>query len=212
MPRKYIFDVCGNILRHFSNGSLVMLQIYFYELFLILKKILLCCTWCRYLHLLNFFLVLLFNCKSLILCVFKCKSLCHVQLFVNPLTVPCQAPLSMEYWTGKNTGVGSYSLLQGIFPTQESNLSLLNCRQMLYCLSLQGSPILCDFSLHISRFHTENQGHSLLKDLKTKKRKKERKKANKTKNRIILVYSDVLSNIEIPVTFVTEWFVCVHWL
>lgn len=35
-------DVCGNILRHFSaNGSLVMLQIYFYELFLILKKILL---------------------------------------------------------------------------------------------------------------------------------------------------------------------------
>ena len=136
------------------------------------------------------------------------QSLCHVQLFANPLTVACQAPLSMEYWTGKNTGVASYSLLQGIFPTQGSNLSLLNCRQMLYCLSHQGSPILCDFSLHISRFHTENHWHSLLKDLK---KKKKRKQANKTKNRIILVYSDVLSNVEISVTFVTK-FVSVHWL
>ena len=34
-----------------------------------------------------------------------------------------------------------YSLLQGIFPTQESNLSLLHCRQILYHLSHQGSPI-----------------------------------------------------------------------
>ena len=159
MPRKYIFDVCGNILRHFSNGSLVMLQIYFYELFLILKKILLCCTWCRYLHLLYFFLVLLFNCKSLILCVFKCKSLCHVQLFVNPLTVPCQAPLSMEYWTGKNTGVGSYSLLQGIFPTQESNLSLLNCRQSLYHPSHQGELNGC--SGHLPDKTTAHASHNL---------------------------------------------------
>ena len=31
--------------------------------------------------------------------------------------------------------VGIYSLLQGIFPTQESNLDLLHCRQILYCLS-----------------------------------------------------------------------------
>ena len=33
---------------------------------------------------------------------------------------------------GQNTGVGSLSLLQGIFPTQESNPGLLNCRQILY--------------------------------------------------------------------------------
>ena len=39
----------------------------------------------------------------------------------------------------KNTGVGSLSLLQRIFPTQESNQSLLNCRQILYQLSYQGS-------------------------------------------------------------------------
>ena len=35
----------------------------------------------------------------------------------------------------KNTGVGSLSLLQWIFPTQESNQGLLHCRQILYQLS-----------------------------------------------------------------------------
>ena len=41
---------------------------------------------------------------------------------------------------GKNTGVGNNSLLQGIFLTQGSNLELLHFRQILYCLSHQGSP------------------------------------------------------------------------
>ena len=36
---------------------------------------------------------------------------------------------------GKNTGVGSHSLLQGIFPTQGSNLGLLHCRQTPYHLT-----------------------------------------------------------------------------
>ena len=40
----------------------------------------------------------------------------------------------------KNTGEGSLSILQQIFPTQESNQSLLHCRQILYQLSYQGSP------------------------------------------------------------------------
>ena len=40
----------------------------------------------------------------------------------------------------KNTGVGSLSLLQGIFPTQEFNQGLLHCRRILYQLSYQGSP------------------------------------------------------------------------
>ena len=39
----------------------------------------------------------------------------------------------------KNTGVGSLSLLQGIFLIQELNWGLLNCRQILYQLSYQGS-------------------------------------------------------------------------
>ena len=42
---------------------------------------------------------------------------------------------------GKNTGVGCHFLLQGIFPTQGSNLRLLHCRQPLYRLSHQGSPM-----------------------------------------------------------------------
>ena len=36
-----------------------------------------------------------------------------------------------------NTGVGSLSLLQGIFPTQGSNPGLPHCRQILYQLSHQ---------------------------------------------------------------------------
>ena len=41
----------------------------------------------------------------------------------------------------KNTGLGSLSLLQGIFPTQELNQGLLHCRQILHQLSYQGSPL-----------------------------------------------------------------------
>ena len=40
---------------------------------------------------------------------------------------------------GKNTGVVCHSLLQRIFPTQELNLGLPHCKQILYCLSYQGS-------------------------------------------------------------------------
>ena len=41
---------------------------------------------------------------------------------------------------GQNTGVGSLSLLQRIFPTQGSNPGLLHCRRILYQLSHKGSP------------------------------------------------------------------------
>ena len=41
----------------------------------------------------------------------------------------------------KNTGVGSLSLLQQTFLTQESNWGLLHCRRILYQLSNQGSKI-----------------------------------------------------------------------
>ena len=41
---------------------------------------------------------------------------------------------------GQNTGVGSLSLLQGIFPTRRSNSGLLHCRRILYQLSHKGSP------------------------------------------------------------------------
>ena len=63
----------------------------------------------------------------------------YVWVFATPWPVACQAPLSMEF-PGKITGVGSHSLLQGIFSTQASNLGLLHFRQILYHLSHQGSP------------------------------------------------------------------------
>ena len=45
-------------------------------------------------------------------------------------------------WTspGKNTGEGCHAILQGIFPTQGSNLYFLHYRQILYRLSHRGSP------------------------------------------------------------------------
>ena len=44
-----------------------------------------------------------------------------------------------SHWNslGQNTGVGSPSLLQVIFPTQGSNLGLLHCRRILFQLSYQ---------------------------------------------------------------------------
>ena len=51
---------------------------------------------------------------------------------------------------GQNTGVDSLSLLQGIFPTQESNLGLRHCRRILYQLSYQGS--LLNFYLQLNLF------------------------------------------------------------
>ena len=71
---------------------------------------------------------------------------------------------------GKNTGMGCHFLLQGIFLTQELNLHLLHCRQILYhwateealsplcvhALSLLSCLTLCDpinFSLSGSSVH-----------------------------------------------------------
>ena len=64
----------------------------------------------------------------------SCPTLCDL--------VGCSLP-GCSVWNspGKNTGVCSYSLIQGIFPTQRSNPDLLHCRQILYHLSHQGSPI-----------------------------------------------------------------------
>jgi len=44
--------------------------------------------------------------------------------------------------SGWNTGVGSLSLLQGIFPTRRLNQGLPHCRWILYQLSHKGSPYL----------------------------------------------------------------------
>ena len=71
--------------------------------------------------------------RSLNVMQWKWRSLSRVQVFATPwLYSPWNS-------LGQNTGVGSLSLLQGIFPTQRSNPGLPLCRQILYQLSHQGS-------------------------------------------------------------------------
>ena len=58
-------------------------------------------------------------------------------------------PLWPWDFPGKNTGVGCHFLLQGIFPTQGSNLGLLYCRQIgdannRSCVCAQSCPALCN--------------------------------------------------------------------
>ena len=52
----------------------------------------------------------------------------------------CLTLCSPWNFPGQNTGVGSLSLLQGIFPTQGPNPGLPHCKQILYRLSYQGNP------------------------------------------------------------------------
>ena len=52
----------------------------------------------------------------------------------------CHGLHSPRNFPGQNIGVGSCSLLQGIFPTQGSNPGLSWCRWILYQLSHQESP------------------------------------------------------------------------
>ena len=69
----------------------------------------------------------------------KVKPLSCVRLIATPWTVAYRLPCPWGF-PGKGIGVGCHSLLQGIFPTQGSNLGLPHCRQTLYHLSQQGSP------------------------------------------------------------------------
>ena len=65
--------------------------------------------------------------------LWKWKLLSCVWLFVTPWHSPWNPP-------GQNTGVGSLSLLQGIFPPQRSNPGLPHCGWILNQLSHQKSP------------------------------------------------------------------------
>ena len=74
----------------------------------------------------------------------------------NPGIKPQSPTLQVDYLPAeapgkpKNTGVGSLSLLQQIFPTQESNQGLLHCKRILYQLSYQLSQrpsIWCEFTV-----------------------------------------------------------------
>ena len=71
----------------------------------------------------------------------SCSTLCD-PTDCNPLGFSVQKDSP-----GKDTGVGCHSLLLEIFPTQESNLGLPHCRQIVYHLSHQGSPIVLQWFL-----------------------------------------------------------------
>ena len=77
----------------------------------------------------------------------------------SPMDCPWNSP-------GQNSGVGSLSLLQGIFPTQGLNPGLLHCRQILYQLSHKRSPrtlqwVACPFCSR-SAFLTQESNRGLL--------------------------------------------------
>ena len=59
---------------------------------------------------------------------------------ITPWTVAMDRLLCPWDSPGKNTGVGSHFILQGIFPTQGSNPHLLHCRQILSHQCHQGRP------------------------------------------------------------------------
>ena len=67
----------------------------------------------------------------------ECPSLC------DPMD--CSPPGTSVYGDlpGRNTGVGCHAFLQRIFPAQGLNPCLPYCRQILHCLSHQGSPYAC---------------------------------------------------------------------
>ena len=66
----------------------------------------------------------------------KVKLLSHVRLLATHGLWPIRLLHPWDF-PGKSAGVDCHFLLQGIFPTQESNLGLLHCRQTLYRLSRQ---------------------------------------------------------------------------
>ena len=85
--------------------------------------------------------------KVKVLVALSCPTLCD-SMELTKLLCPWDSP-------GKNTGVGCYSILQGICPTQGSNPGLLHCRQILCHLSYRGGPKIHYFkvSFALTYFH-----------------------------------------------------------
>ena len=91
-------------------------------------------------------------------------------------------------WTfsGKNTGVGCLSLLQGIFPTQGSNPGLPHCRQILYQLSHKGNPV------NTLNLNLKNISHWILSETGKRMIKKSSHKNKNAEVRRILMSSKKL--------------------
>ena len=82
--------------------------------------------------------------------IFSCSDPWNVQHRVKWKESESHSVVSNSLWPrglytpwnspGQNPGVGSCSLLQGIFPTQGSNPGLPHCRRILYQLNHKGNP------------------------------------------------------------------------
>ena len=81
-----------------------------------------------------------------------CAQSLHSYSFLSDCATPWDSP-------GQNTEVGCLPLHQGIFPTQGWNPGLLYCRQVLYRLSHQGSPLktLWRLSITLQILHTQTE-------------------------------------------------------
>ena len=61
---------------------------------------------------------------------------------VMPDSLRCHGLYSPQNSPGQDMGVGSFSLLQGIFPTQGLNPGLPHCRQIFLPAEPQGKPLI----------------------------------------------------------------------
>ena len=86
--------------------------------------------------------VRLYLCTCVYVCVYVCVCLCVYVYESESHSVVSNSLQTHGLWNspGQNTGLGSLSLLQGIFPTQESNPGLPHCRYTLYQLSHREAP------------------------------------------------------------------------
>ena len=81
-------------------------------------------------------------CVCVCLVTQSCPTLCDLTACSPP-----DSPVHADS-PGKNTRGSCHALLQGIFPTQESNPGLLHYRQILYHLSHQGSTSILEWGAH----------------------------------------------------------------
>ena len=134
----------GSSSESFSSDHQIMHLVSYLEFSLI---------WSRSPDFISMALTLLKLVRAVIFISWKWKSLSHAWL-CGPRD--CSPPGSSVHGDspGKSTGVGCHLLLRGIFLTHGSNLGLLQCRQILYCLSHRGSPQLL-ISYHIFFFFWE---------------------------------------------------------
>ena len=117
-------------------------------------------------------------------------------------SLPPQGLYSPWNSPGQNTGAGSLSLLQGIFPTQGLNPGLLHCRWIIYQLSHEGSPSILEWvtypfssgsSLPRNRTRVSCIADSLPTELSEKSKRMYRKKKNLcfyySKSPLLLLYN-----------------------